>query len=161
MGDRIAHYAAYKSMYRLLEWLIWKDANMETVYNHVIVWVRAQRRLTPLDVAVPETREWIYRKSAEYQSHKTSNLLKMQQLAKANQTPKSERLVQNLNQTSILKESFEQKAKSEQIIFQNQEKSLSDKNITNNLQANGINNKDESEKKNSLDFANIVFGSKS
>jgi hypothetical protein len=52
MGDKIAHYAAYKSMYRLIDWLIDKDANFLTAFNHVS-FNSFQRKLAPLDVAVP------------------------------------------------------------------------------------------------------------
>lgn len=35
MGDRLIHYAAYKSMYKLLEWLIHNNADV-IIKNHVI-----------------------------------------------------------------------------------------------------------------------------
>ncbi len=34
MGDRLIHYAAYKSMYKLLDWLIQNNADV-IVKNHV------------------------------------------------------------------------------------------------------------------------------
>lgn len=33
MGDRITHYASYKSMYMLLEWLIENGADFSAVNN--------------------------------------------------------------------------------------------------------------------------------
>jgi ankyrin repeat protein len=68
MGDTLLHYAAYKSLRKLAEYLVEHDADPYLANN--VPLSLTKRYLTPIDVALPEIREWLSRKHQETQQER-------------------------------------------------------------------------------------------
>lgn len=59
MGDTLAHYAAYRGHYQVLSYLIKKGETFDT--ENTVNFLLLKRGQTAIDIALPETREWIYK----------------------------------------------------------------------------------------------------
>lgn len=60
LGDTLLHYAAYKGLQTLMEYLLEHEADPYQP-NNVLTMIN-QRGLAAVDVALPSTREWLIKR---------------------------------------------------------------------------------------------------